>query len=76
MKNVATLIKQADVGDMCYNCRRRVSCHIDRPGLRITQSETEGREAQFIRPKSHHHKVPREGERDFFGDNDRRNNRL
>ena len=76
MKNVATLIKQADVGDMCYNCRRRVSCHIDRLGLRITQSQAAGREAQFIRPKSDYHQVQGEGERDFFGDNDRCNNRL
>ena len=76
MKNVAALIKQADVGDLCYNCRRRVSCHIDRLGLRITQSETEGREAQFIRAKSDNNKIQGEGKRDFFGDNDRRYYRL
>ena len=74
--DVATLIKQADVGYLCYNCRRRVFCHIDRLGLRITQSETEGREAQFIRPKSDYHQIQGAGKRDFFGDNDRCNNRL
>ena len=76
MKNVAALIKQADVGDMCYNCRRRISCHIDRLDLRITQSQTEGGEAQFIRAKSDNHQIQGEGKRDFFGDNDRRYYRL